>query len=240
LFFNPKEKMMKKNVLSFLAALLFATPVMAQTVNIEITNLSNGIYFTPLLVASHPDTTHLFQGGTAASANLQAMAEGGDTSGLIADLQAVSADIVDNPAEGLLAPGMSATAIVMKGGQNTHLSLVAMLLPTNDGFVGLDALEIPNEQGTYIYFLNAYDAGTEVNNEVINGGGAPGTLGIPADPGNNSGTGGTGVTSTENNLKVHIHRGIIGDFDLIGGKSDLARNVHRWLNPIAKLVIIVQ
>ncbi len=230
---------MKKIITSVFAALLFATPVMAQNVSVEITNLTNGIYYTPLLMATHPESTHLFQSGTTASANLQAMAEGGDTTGLISDLAAISADISDNPAGGLLAPGMSASATFPKGGKNTHLSIVAMLLPTNDGFVGLDALKIPNAKGVYTYFLNGYDAGTEANNEVINGGGAPGTLGIPADPGGNSGTGGTGITTSENNMTVHIHRGVLGDNDLNGGASDLSSTVHRWLNPVAKMVITV-
>lgn len=230
---------MKKMFMAVFAALFFATPVMAQNITAEITNLTNGIYYTPLLLATHPESTHLFRSGSTASANLQAMAEGGNIAGLITDLQGVSANIVDNPAAGLLAPGMSTTGTFSKDGKNTHLSIVAMLLPTNDGFVGLDALEIPKAKGIYTYFLNAYDAGTEANDEIINGGGSVGVLGIPADPGGNSGTGGTGVTSTEKNMTVHIHRGILGDRDATGGESDLTSNVHRWLNPIAKLVITV-
>ena len=62
-------------------------------------------------------------------------------------------------------------------------ALVAMLLPTNDGFVGMDALEIPTAPGTYLYPLVGFDAGTETNDELITGGGAPGVAGIPADPG---------------------------------------------------------
>lgn len=230
---------MKRIVLAAFAALLFATPAMAQNVNVDITNLTNGIYFTPLLMATHPEGTHLFESGTAASSNLQAMAEGGNTAGLITDLMAVSADISDNPAGGVLAPGASTSASFPKGGQNDFLSIVAMLLPTNDGFVGLDALEIPKAAGSYTYFLNAYDAGTEANDEIINGGGAPGTPGIPADPGGNNGTGGTGVTTVESNMTVHIHRGVLGDMDLNSGNSDLTSNVHRWLNPVAKIVVTV-
>lgn len=230
---------MKKVFTAAFAALLFATPALAQNVTVKITNLTNGIYFTPLLFATHSEGNHLFESGTTASANLQAMAEGGNTAGLITDLQALSADIEDNPAGGLLAPGASTNGTFPKGGQNTHLSIVAMLLPSNDGFVGLDALEIPKAAGSYTYFLNAYDAGTEANDEIINGGGASGAPGIPADPGGNSGTGGTGVTSGENNTMIHIHRGVLGDMDLGGGESDLTTNVHRWLNPVAKIVITV-
>ena len=38
------------------------------------------------------------------------MAEGGDLSGLVGDLEATGAVYVENPAGGLLAPGESATA----------------------------------------------------------------------------------------------------------------------------------
>ena len=115
---------------------------------------------------------------------------------------------------------------------NIYLSLTSMLLPTNDGFVGLDSWKIPTEAGTYTFTLNAYDAGTEANDEIVNGGGAPGTPGIPAAPGGDAGTGAIGVTMTEDNSNIHIHRGSLGDDDLAGGKSDLDNRVHRWLNPV--------
>lgn len=201
-------------------------------VSVEITNLSNAIYFTPLLLSAHDKHTHIFQVGTTASAHLQAMAEGGDISGLVTDLDSVGANTLADPAVGLLAPGATTTAKLHINRGNRFLSIGAMLLPTNDGFVGLDALPIPKNGHSHVYYLNGYDAGTEVNNEVINGGGSPGTPGIPADPGGNSGTGATGVTSVEHNEKVHIHRGIVG-----GADSDLDKTVHRWINPIAKVVI---
>jgi len=229
---------MKKWIIAVFATLLFAMPAMAKKIKVSVTNLTNGIYFTPLLLATHPHDTHLFESGTVASDNLQMMAEGGDTSGLSHDLEAVSAHIIHAP--GLLGPGESTRGILRRRHHNTHLSIVGMLLPSNDGFVGLNALKIPRAKGVYRYFLKAYDAGTEANDEVINGGGAPGTPGIPADPGGNSGSGGTGMISMENNTSVHIHRGVIGDDDLGGGASDLTSTVHRWLNPVALVVITVK
>ncbi len=231
---------MKKLFSSLIAcSVLSATPVIAQDLSIKLTNLTNAIYFTPLLVAAHEQNTHLFVEGSAASANLQAMAEGGDISGLASEVMSAASDAIENPAAGLLAPGASTSFDLMTGANNNHLSLAAMLLPTNDGFVGADSIEIPTAAGTYTYYLNAYDAGTEANNEVINGGGAPGTLGIPADPGANAGTNGTGITNTAENSMIHIHRGNIGDSDLTAGESDLTNTVHRWLNPVAQLVITV-
>ena len=120
---------------------------------------------------------------------------------------------------------------------NQYLSLVAMLLPTNDGFVGLDSLKLPTAAGTYSYYVNGYDAGTEANDELITGGGAPGVAGIPAAPGGDGGINGTGVTSTESNTVVHIHRGVLGDDEADGGDSDLDVTIHRWLNPLAKVIV---
>lgn len=231
---------MKKRLSSLVVlAALSATPAMAQDLDIKITNLTNAIYFTPFLVAAHGSGNHLFMEGAAASSSLQAMAEGGDISGLSTDIQAVGGNVVENPAGGLLAPGANTRFDLMTNSGNGRLSVTAMMLPTNDGFVGADAIEIPTTAGTYTYYLNAYDAGTEANNEVINGGGMPGTLGIPADPGGNSGTGGTGVTTSEANTMIHIHRGAQGDSNASGGASDLSNSVHRWLNPVAQLVITV-
>lgn len=220
------------------AALLSSVLLQAQNIEVKITNLTNGITYTPLLVASHKADTSLFTVATTASASLQAMAEGGDTSGLIVDLDNAGGVYVNNPASGLLAPAASTTAS-LDTGDNGYLSIVAMLLPTNDGFVGLDSWKIPTEQGTYTVYMNGYDAGTEVNNEIINGGGAPGSLGIPADPQGNNGSGASGTTSTEFNNKVHIHRGVLGDTDATGGTSDLDSRVHRWLNPVAKVTVTV-
>ena len=231
---------MKKIVTSVVAlGMLGSAQVMAQDLSIKITNLTSGIYFTPFLVAAHDSDTHLFMEGTAATTSLQAMAEGGDISGLSTDVQAVGGEVVENPAEGFLAPGASTAFDFTTNDNNEYLSLTAMLLPTNDGFVGANSIMIPEASGTYTYYLNAYDAGTEANNEIINGGGASGLLGIPADPGANSGSGATGITATTESAVVHIHRGNIGDQDTEGGASDLTSTVHRWLNPVAQLVITV-
>lgn len=232
---------MKKSILTIaLLGTLGATPAMAKKLSVSVTNLTNAIYFTPIVAAAHDQTASIYELGTPASSNLQALAEGGDFSGVSADLQAQGGNVIENPAGGLLAPGSSTTFSMKTNGNNQYFSLAGMLIPTNDGFVGANAIHIPSKKGTYTYFLNGYDAGTEANNEVINGGGAPGVLGIPADPGGNSGINATGVTVTEENTNVHVHRGIIGDSDLNGGKSDLTTSVHRWLNPVAKLVITVK
>jgi hypothetical protein len=230
---------------TFRAALLAASFVAAPAVHatdfdVTITNLSNSIFFTPFLVAAHPAGSNLFVTGQPASASLQAMAEGGDIAGLEADVMGLGATVVANPAGGLLGPATSTTFNMNTDGtSNDRLSVVAMLLPTNDAFAGLNAVEIPTEPGTYTFNVNAYDAGTEANDEIVNGGGAPGAPGIPADPSGLSGTGGTGAAGPDANPNVHIHRGSLGDMDPTGGVSDIDSRAHRWLNPVIRITVTV-
>ncbi len=222
-----------------LSAMALCAPVHAVDFTVRVDNLTNGIYFTPLLVAAHTEDSRLFAAGEAASPSLQAMAEGGDISGLAGELAAISATVVENPAGGLLAPAQNTSAALNTDGtDNVRLSVVAMMLPTNDGFIGLNAVEIPTAAGTYVWNVSAYDAGTEANDEVVNGGGAPGVAGIPAAPGG-SGSGASGAAPADSNTTVHIHRGALGDTDATGGVSDLDARVHRWLNPVARVTVTV-
>ncbi len=233
---------MKKTIAMMLisSGLIVNVPAFARDINVKITNLTNGIYFTPLLVATHHQGTALFEVGATASAGLQAMAEGGDISGLILQVESNGGNYIANPAGGLLAPGATASADLELKHHQSYLSITGMLLPTNDGFVGLDALKIPKKHGTYIFYLNGYDAGTEANDEIINGGGSPGAAGIPADPGGNGGSGATGAADVDHNTTIHIHRGVLGDTDPVGGMSDLDSRIHHWANPVAQLVITVK
>jgi len=226
---------------ALLAVSMSAIPAAnAADFDVQITNLTNSIYFTPFLVAAHPAGNNLFSTGQPASANLQAMAEGGDTAGLTADVTALGSTIVSNPAGGFLGPAAN-TSFNMNtdGTSNDRLSIVAMLLPTNDAFAGLNAIEIPATPGTYSFDVPAYDAGTEANDELLTGGGMPGVPGIPGDPSMLSGTNGTGAAGADANLNVHIHRGALGDTDAMGGASDLDSRVHRWLNPVIRVTITV-
>ncbi|MCP3429239.1 spondin domain-containing protein [Alteromonas sp. LMIT007] len=212
----------------------------AADLDITIQNLTSGMSFTPILAVAHTPDASLFEVGEAASAELQAMAEGGSLDGLASIGATINADALANPAGGLLLPGMSTTGDLMTADGNTVLSVVAMILPTNDGFIGLDNWTIPTEAGTYTVYVNAYDAGTEANDE-IRGGGAPGTPGMPVPPplADAIGENGSGVTTTSNNMTVHIHPGNIGDADQAAGVSDVQNTVHRWLNPVAKVTIVV-
>jgi len=53
--------------LSLSLGLSAAASANGQAVEVEITNLTNATYFTPLLIAAHKPGFHLFQVGTTAS-----------------------------------------------------------------------------------------------------------------------------------------------------------------------------
>lgn len=231
--------MKTKHLLSVLPLSLASAIAFSQSIDVQVTNLTHGMHFTPVLVSAHNSNTHLFSAGQAASTALQALAEGGNTAPLIA----ASANTVvntDNIAAGLLAPSASSPVTAIETGDNTHLSIVAMILPTNDGFIGLDGWKIPAEEGSYTIYLNGYDAGTEVNDEIIDTVNGGAENGIPGAPGMDAGTGASGVTDMESNQTVHIHRGNTGDTSLTAGISDVDSRIHRWLNPVAKVVVTVK
>lgn len=231
---------MKTHAYLVAAATLAASHVNSAELSIEVQNLTGGIYFTPLLVVAHTEDTQLFVAGEMASVELQAMAEGGDISPLMTVADSISADVVANPAEGLLAPTATTLANLTTADDNVRLSIVAMMLPTNDGFMALNGWAIPSEPGSYTVYLNAYDAGTEANDE-IRGSGAPGEAGMPVPPPLEElvGTGGSGVTSDITNAMVHIHPGNLGDNMADAGVSDVSNTVQRWLNPVATVTITV-
>ena len=78
---NKKTNLKKVNALLSVSALIFASSqVQAQDLSITVTNLTQGLHFTPIVTSAHTGDDHIFMVGTSASAELQAMAEGGDIS----------------------------------------------------------------------------------------------------------------------------------------------------------------
>lgn len=244
------------------ATLFLAGSAHAAEITVSITNLTQGMHFTPRILIAHTAAVDLFEAGTAASAGLTAIAEGGDTSVTANALDAAFAgDQRNQTFGGLVAPATTSADYTFETNDHPYLSLATMLIPTNDAFAGLDSWPIPTTPGTYTVNLNAYDAGTEANDEInsgnttltgpggaaLGGTGVPG-MAAPAPTQAGLGTGATGVaieaaggvvpdSGAEGN--VHIHRNVLGDGNASGGQSDLDATVHRWLNPVARLTITV-
>ena len=145
-----------------------------------ITNDSaaGGTALTPFWFGFHDNSFDLFNPGEAASAGLEAVAEDGSFAQINAELTEADADgqggIVVG-ARGPIAAQERATAqVTVDGLSNAYLSVAAMILPSNDAFVGnSQAVKLFDDEGNFLGAQtlvfggeNVYDAGTEVNTEL--------------------------------------------------------------------------
>ncbi|HRX62763.1 MAG TPA: spondin domain-containing protein [Candidatus Competibacter sp.] len=215
---------MMKLLTALTASLLLAVPlssIQARSDNgvmyeVTITNLTRGSLFTPILVASHRSGVSLFALGEPASAELAMVAEGGNVEPLAQALRADSRVVDVANSGGLLEAGQSVTVQVIAQGAD-HVSLAAMIVPTNDGFIALNGVEAPRS-GSETHRVPGYDAGSEPNDERC--------ASIPGPQ-----CGGEGVSpSVSGEGFVHVHAGIHG----IG---DLKAEEYDWRNPVAAVTI---
>ena len=151
-----------------------------QEVQVTFENLqpADGFYLTPVFASFHDGSFDVFDAGTAASVALERVAE----DGMFADIQS---DFTANgvgqqslftspggfPGAPLFDPGESVSQIFNLDTNSRFLNLAAMLLPTNDNFIGndnaiaiLDAAGVFNGNQTFdLSLTDVYDAGTEDN-----------------------------------------------------------------------------
>jgi hypothetical protein len=119
--------------LAFLAIVRLNAQDQGPRFEITITNLTRGQTFTPIFAASHKPGVTFFSAGQPASIPLEILAEAGDTAPIRTSLAAnpnVKA-VVDSGAP--LPPGQTVILTVATGNGFDHVSLGAMLVPTNDG-----------------------------------------------------------------------------------------------------------
>ncbi len=138
--------------------------------NVSVQNLTDGQYFTPLNFAAHGRTVDVWSLGQAPSAGVAAVAELGQVGVLAAELQAaidaqgLGVSGVGDAEAGPIGPGESRNFDFAT--TERRLSIVSMVICTNDGFAGLDSKTLPRWEGdSRTYYLRAYDAGTELNTE---------------------------------------------------------------------------
>ncbi|CUH81107.1 Hemolysin IA [Tritonibacter multivorans] len=148
-------------------------------IRITVTNTSatGGTFLTPFWFAAHDGSFDLYDRGDAASAGLEALAEDGNFAPINAEVTATDADAVTGAvfgAAGPIATEETTTATLsVDGSSAAYLSLAAMILPSNDAFVGTgEALRLFDDQGRFLGAqtvnfegTDVLDAGTEVNTE---------------------------------------------------------------------------
>ncbi|WP_456406764.1 spondin domain-containing protein [Thiolapillus sp.] len=208
----------KLRISALLALSLAAASALADDYQVTITNLTQAQSFTPVLLASHKSGYPVFTPGQAASSDLEAVAEGGDIGPLLATLDA-SGDVHETVAsDGLLGPGQSVTLMLDGSKKYRYLSLVSMLIPTNDAFIGVSGIRMPKKKNNpTMVFVPAYDAGTEMNDELC--------VNIPGPV-----CGGAGMSAESGEGFISVHPGIHGVGDLTAGTYD-------WRNPAALVKI---
>jgi hypothetical protein len=206
--------------LASLAVALTVLPVQAQIASknyeVSITNLTEAQAFTPFILATHMTSVSIFTPGEPASQELADLAEGGAT-GPLADMLSLYPDQVLDvvTTEGLLMPGETVTVEISGDILRRRLSFAAMLIPTNDSFVGLNAMVLPSRRNTAL--VPAYDAGSEENDELCSNIPGPVCGGEPFSAGDAEGF-------------VFISKGT-------QGVGDLDPAIYDWRNPVAYVQI---
>jgi len=186
---------------------------------ITVTNLTPGQPFAPVMAAGHRPGLTFFNVGEAPDDELAMLAEAGNGSPMVAKLLATpGVRDAKVSTQGLTFPGKSLNMTISVKRDSDHVSIAAMLGATNDAFFAVTDVALPKGRRAVVYQADAYDAGSETNDELCTT--VPGCGGGPA--GYSPDDAGEGF--------VHIHNGIHGIGDLNAADMD-------WRNPVAQIVI---
>ena len=184
---------------------------------VTITNLTPSQTFTPQLLVTHSPAIALFAVGDPALPELEILAEGGNTTPL-QDL-AGSLGATGYTIDGLLGPGETISGEI-DGLEGDVISVAAMLIPTNDTFMALNSAPLPVE-GSVTYYVQAYDAGTEENDQLCRN--------IPGPT-----CGGEGVSEEADGDEGFVH--ISNGFHNLRGNA-LKPEDYDWRNPVARVTV---
>jgi len=161
---------MKKLLTSSLALLSLGASAQAATLIEVRADVTGPVGLAPFIVGFSDGSFDIFDTGSAASAALETLAETGAPSGFAPP----SGGALLGPGVGpgsppIFAPGAMASTIFSVADGDGMLNLAAMLLPSNDWFIGNgNALDVSSllgaANGTTLSFdfINVYDAGTEL------------------------------------------------------------------------------
>jgi hypothetical protein len=213
------------------------------TYEVTITNLTDGQPLTPPVAYTHKKKVSLFEAGEAASPELMALAENGNSGPLFTALDG-DKHVYDSleagePLVPATNPGMTpfsdtVTLTITATGGAKYLTVASMLICTNDGFTGVNGLRLPKKMGDSTTVMSAaYDAGTEINTEDFANLVPPcqGLIGVSSA---DTGTGMSDPTLAEGGVVAH-HSGIDGVGVLMS--SDLVPGVHGWTNPVVSITV---
>lgn len=131
------------------------------------TNYPNGTHFSPMIGLTHNDQGRIFQPDSTASAGIISMAETGAKTLLrneISDIQNLghSSYLID---EAGIPNGSDSVTLTFEASQTfAHLSIVSMVAPSPDWFIGIDSLLLFEDNqwvDEQTIQLKVYDAGSD-------------------------------------------------------------------------------
>lgn len=128
-----------------------------------------GQRLSPPVFITHSAAYSAYTAGQAAPETIWRIAEGGDRSFLLNEVNALVGTSVLSVAAPLSAPlpQQNAVTVVVQADASHHLlSFASMLGWTNDGFVGVSGLDLSSITGTVTINLYGFDAGSEKNSEA--------------------------------------------------------------------------
>ncbi len=142
-----------------------------RTYTVSVQNLTENQILTPPAFAVHTARADIFTVGQPASPLVQEIAENGNLTPLteaLPGVKGVRASGVGAGEDGPLLPGEDRRFDVAVGRGARLFSSVQMVVCTNDGFAGIDGVQLPRQKGssTKVYVF-AWDAGTEVNTDAL-------------------------------------------------------------------------
>lgn len=196
---------------------------------VTVTNLTNAQPLSPVAVIAHQPGYAVFTIGTAATAGLEMLAEGGDNSMLLAEADADANVRATGSGAAPIGPAGSETVTVTvleSELPDLTISVSTMLVNTNDAISGINAADVMAMAEGDIWTGHGivYDAGTEANSELA--------AEIPGPAG-----GGEGFNAARDDRfdRVAMHNGIISQDDGFA-TSDLTGQ-HRFDNPAIRVRI---
>lgn len=220
---------MSSSVMSSSSSSSSSTPMLK--LSVVVTNLTAGQPLSPTAIVLHKPTFMAFSLGMPASVELEKIAEGGNPDPFLADANSNTAAFTSGKAAAGIAPGATATISLetplMDADKNLlRLTALSMLGNTNDGFTGLNSVDISKlAVGESITIETiSYDAGTEKNAE------SAATVPGPAASGE-----GFNPMRDDSPSTVAMHAGIISKDD--GLSTSALTSINRWDNPVARITI---
>ena len=131
------------------------------------TDFPSGAHFSPLIGAVHNDSVSFWASGETASPGIEQMAETGGT-GLLA--REIRAEMPDNAisvvtGRGIGSPASTTISEILVTLDHPLITLVTMIAPSPDWFVGVAGQALQNEFGQWVdemvIVLYPYDSGTD-------------------------------------------------------------------------------